>query len=163
MVISWAWKQEIYSKLVELLSLLGFFSQEQELIQVQSNFNKMSNLFLIQIHLWLWKICPTGPNSDTIQQERSHPSLSSWTEIYTNLTDSASVAGAYWAFSRSHQESSLMKQLEASEISEDFPPCSVLLQIHALSSQFCLVDSINDTEHFSEYKLGFKSEVKPVA
>lgn len=56
-----------------------------------------------------------------------------------------------------------MEQLEASEMSEDFPPCSVPLQIHVLSSQFCLVDTINDTEDFSEYKLGFKFEVKPVA
>lgn len=56
-----------------------------------------------------------------------------------------------------------MKPLEASEMSEDFPPCSVLVQIHVLSSQFCLVDTINGSEDFTEYKLGFKFEIKPVA
>lgn len=38
-----------------------------------------------------------------------------------------------------------------------------LLQIHVLSSQFCLMDTINNTEDFSGYKLGIKFEVMPVA
>jgi len=54
-----------------------------------------------------------------------------------------------------------MKRLQVSEMSEDFPLCLVLLQIHLLS--IFLVDTINDTEDFSGHKLKLKSEVIPVA